>query len=446
MEQTGRPVIGPVSSPTGTCREGPARVVILTAGTRGDVAPYTGLGAHLRSAGFRVTIATHEPFAQLVRDGGLCFRPIPGDLRRTLASTAFRQWQRPGRSVLEPVRQVRRMAAVMRETADAMREIGRGVADAIRDDTDIVLLSNTMAPLGYHIAEELHLPSMGVYLLPLEPTSEFPPALAGYPSLGGWGNRATARFAQRMTDRVYVGAVREQRSRLGLSPTSLPELRRRQRKQQWPVLHGYSPAVAARPKDWRAGLDVVGFWWPEPPARWQPPSDLVEFLDAGPPPVFVGFGSMSPADAEQLGDLAVKALVRAGCRGVIQSGWAGLTAHGADIIGIGDQPYDWLFPRMRALVHHAGPGTAAAGIRAGVPTVPVPVMVDQFFWASRLAALGVATPPIPLKRLTTDRLAGDIRAAVSEPAYRSRAQALSDRLRTEDGAGAVVAAVQKLLG
>jgi sterol 3beta-glucosyltransferase len=85
-------------------------------------------------------------------------------------------------------------------------------------------------------------------------------------------------------------------------------------------------------------------------------------------------------------------------------------------------------------VHPAGAGTAAAGLRAGVPAVPVPVLADQPFWAARLHALGAAPAPIPLSRLTADRLAGAVRAVTSNPHYGARAKALSARLATEDGA------------
>jgi sterol 3beta-glucosyltransferase len=109
-------------------------------------------------------------------------------------------------------------------------------------------------------------------------------------------------------------------------------------------------------------------------------------------------------------------------------------ADGPSVLSIGEVPHDWLFPRMAAVVHHAGAGTTAAGLRAGVPAVPVPVLADQPFWANRLHALGAATAPIPLSRLTADRLAGALRAVLTDPHFAARAQAVSARLASEDGA------------
>ena len=270
--------------------------------------------------------------------------------------------------------------------------------------------------------------------------------MAGYRSLGRWGNRATAQITLTTMDAVYAGAIRGQRTSLGLPPARPRALRRLERKRRWPVLHGFSPAVVPRPTDWRAGLDVVGYWWPHEDADWRPSAELSDFLASGPPPVFIGFGSMMTGDAARLSEVAVHALRAARVRGVLQAGWAGLAADSDDVLTIADAPHGWLFPRMSAVVHHAGAGTTGAALRAGVPAVPVPTMVDQFFWANRLHALRASPPPIPVRRLDADRLASAIRAVHDEPRYRAVTSALADRLRVDDGAGRVVDAVNRLLG
>lgn len=204
-----------------------------------------------------------------------------------------------------------------------------------------------------------------------------------------------------------------------------------------------------RPTDWPSGLEVVGNWWPWHAPDTQLPPALHDFLAAGPPPVFLGFGSMAGGEGERLGDLAVRALRRAKVRGVLQSGWAGLTAAPTDdVLTIDTVPHDLLFPHMAAVVHHCGAGTAAAGLRAGTPTVPVPVTADQPFWAARLASLGAATTPIPFKDLSAEdavaRLADALGRAATDPALRERAGHPARRLATEDGSGAVAATVARL--
>ncbi|MEU9489476.1 glycosyltransferase [Streptomyces decoyicus] len=418
------------------------KILITAAGSYGDVAPYTGLGARLRDAGHEVALATHDTYAPLVRAAGLEFRRLPADPRT----------RRPG-----TVDEARPTApgskrALMRQAAAFIKELGGGIADAAPEDTGLLLLSATTAPLGHHLAEALDIPSLDLPLVPGAPTGDFAPVVSGGRSLGRWGNRAAGRLSLRVIDRLYADATRDLRSRLGLPPATPRTVRRRAEAAGRPVLHGFSEVLLPRPTDWRSGLDVVGNWWP-----WHAPDarlpDLVEdFLAAGPPPVFVGFGSMAGGDGERLSTLAAAALRRAGVRGVLQSGWAGLTTRHApehaDLLTIGDVPHALLFPRMSAVVHHCGAGTTAAGLRAGVPTVPVPVTADQPFWAARLASLGVATAPVPFADLSADnavaRLADAVTQAVTSPARRDHATEAARRLAAEDGAGEVIKAVDRL--
>ncbi|MGV9247724.1 glycosyltransferase [Streptomyces sp. NPDC003710] len=402
------------------------KILIAAAGSRGDIAPYTGLGAELRRAGYDVALATTDAFAPLARDAGLEFRGLPGDTR--------------GRSGVTGRRELMRVATAF------ITELGQGFADVTDEGTDLLLLSATTAPLGWHLAEARGIPSLGVYLQPNAPTGDFPPVITGSRSLGRLANRATGRFAVRMADRVYEQAVARLRHRLRLPPVSAPAMRRRQEQANWPILHGFSTALVPRPSDWRSGLNVVGNWWPHLDGTERLPTDLEDFLDAGPRPVLIGFGSMAAGDGERLSEIAVRALRRTGLRGILQAGSAGLAADGDDILTIGDVPHALLFPRLAAVVHHAGAGTSAAALRAGVPAVTVPVTADQPFWARRLAAVGAATDPIPFGTLTAERLAEALGRVVQQQGYTRAAAGVAQHMVTEDGAGQVLKAVRQLTG
>jgi UDP:flavonoid glycosyltransferase YjiC (YdhE family) len=169
---------------------------------------------------------------------------------------------------------------------------------------------------------------------------------------------------------------------------------------------------------------------------------LVDFITAGPPPVCIGFGSMSSRDPQQLGDLVLRAVRRARVRAVLLSGWGGLTHEGGDDLFVAaEAPHDWLYPQMAAVVHHGGAGTTGAAFSAGVPTVIVPFAVDQPFWASRVTALGVGPSPIPRKRLTDQKLGDALRVATTDNAMSRRAADLGAQIRAEHG---VLTAVQHL--
>ena len=173
-----------------------------------------------------------------------------------------------------------------------------------------------------------------------------------------------------------------------------------------PVLYAYSPTLLP-PPDWPSRFHVTGAWFLDPPPDWQPPPDLVAFLEGGPPPVYVGFGSMTSADPDATLALVLDALSRAGQRGVLLHGWAGLGT-GRElpdtVFALDDVPHSWLFPRMAALVHHGGAGTTVAGLRAGIPSVVTPLTADQPSWGRIVHRLGAGPRPIPFRRLTATRL------------------------------------------
>ena len=405
------------------------RVLIAAAGGRGDVAPFTGLAAAIRAAGHSVTIASNDEYESLVVGCGLEFRPLPG----TRGMFDVPRWVQSSGG---PVSVIRLMAEYIRTVHKAVLAVAR------QDAPDVLALTGITTLGGYRIAEGLGLPGMDLLLQPGHTTADFPPSIVGGRSFGRIGNRV-AGMATNTAMEAMAGLARELRRELGLPRRGIREaLLGQPDASRWPVFYGFSPAVVPRPADWPDGCQVAGYWWPHRPVAWSPPADLEEFLDSGPLPVFFGFGDMTPENPGDFIELAAEAGRQAGVRQVIQAGQASPAAADrqppGDSIVIGDMPHDWLFPRMAAVVHHAGAGTAAAGLRAGVPAVTVPVLADQPFWAARLAAQGAGPPPIPHKQLSVAALAAAIRDAVTRPSYRTRAEAMSRRLASEDGAAPVI--------
>ncbi|MDX3244522.1 glycosyltransferase, partial [Streptomyces sp. ME18-1-4] len=396
----------------------------MTAGSRGDVAPFTGLGHALVRAGHEVTLVTHARFAPLVAGSGVGFHALPVDPRAELESERGRGLHRSTTGPGKLLRVARMARALVGQMTDDILTAARA--------GDVLLLSASVAPLGHTIAEGLSLPSLGLYLQPIAPTGEFAPPMLGGGSWGAVGNRLAGHGVGMAVEQIFAPVLPTVRARLGLPAASRPgaALRARQRRG-WPVLHGFSPLVVPRPRDWRTELEVTGYWWPYDRESRLPPA-LRTFLDAGAPPVFVGLGSATVPDPRRLSGEIVRALRRAGLRGVIQRGWAGLAADGDDMLTVDEVPHALLFPETAAVVHHCGAGTTAAGVRAGVPAVPVPIQFDETFWADRLVSLGVAPASLPLRRLTADALTAALVRATREPEYRERARTLGGRVRGED--------------
>lgn len=400
------------------------RIMIVAFGTRGDVAPLTGLGTALRDRlGAEVIIAAQHPYRAMISAAGLGFRLLPKDTEQATRDSDYGQGlvdgarARPSKDVLVQMRQ-------------DLTGVGEAMAGACAD-ADLLLMEGPVGSLlGYHVAEALDIPSMGVFLQPASPTAQFAPPVLTTRSFGGWANRLIWQ-AGGIGEKVYTPLIDNLRRDLGL-PVQSRRTYQQRRARTWPILYGYSRHVVPRPTDWRPGLEVTGYWWPADDPDWRPSAELTDFLAAGDPPVFVGLGSTATAHGERLSELFARALRKARVRAVIQSGWAQLRADGEGMLTIGDTPHHWLFPQLAAIVHHCGAGTTAAALRAGVPSVPVPGIVDQPFWGQRLHTLGAGTAPLRRISITEDELAAAVSSAVHESRYRERAQHLSGRLVAED--------------
>jgi sterol 3beta-glucosyltransferase len=407
------------------------RITMLAIGSRGDVQPYVALGRGLHAAGHAVTIGSHREFEPFVRGHGLDFAPIEGNPRAMLESEAGQAWLASGRN---PIAFIRRMGRLLEPLFDHF------VADtaAACADAEAIVFS-PLGFAGYHVAEQRGVPCLGAFLQPFSRTGSRPTVFVP-PGLGlGPLNGLTHRLIEQLMWQPFAGpANRWRRDSLGLPPLPLGPFGRIHRET--PILYGYSPSVVPRPDDWPPQHQVTGYWFLDRPDDWCPPPALVDFLADGPPPVYVGFGSMAPADAERLTAVALDALARVDRRALLLAGWAGLgrAASSDRVLVVDAVPHDWLFPRMSALVHHGGAGTTASGLRAGVPAVVVPFFGDQPFWGDRVWRLGVGARPIQRKALTADRLAASIRFVLADEPTRARALALGARIRGEDGVGAAV--------
>jgi UDP:flavonoid glycosyltransferase YjiC (YdhE family) len=261
-----------------------------------------------------------------------------------------------------------------------------------------------------------------------------------------WANGWSHHLAQQMMWQTTRAADNKARTQvLQMAPAPLGGPFAALARQAQTILYGYSPQVLPPPRDWDDYIHVTGYWFLEPLAGWEPPVDFVNFLQAGPPPVYIGFGSMPSRKPEETANLVLQALAHTGQRGVLSSGWGGLKKENLPetVFMIGSMPHSWLFPQMAVVVHHGGAGTTAAGLSAGIPSVVTPFFGDQPFWAQRVYELGVGPKPIPRQRLTVDRLAESIRWAVSDVVMRKSAASLGERIRAENGIARAVAVIEQ---
>lgn len=440
----------------------PLNVVIQVVGSRGDVQPFVALGKVLKQTyGHRVRLATHPNFRSFVLEHGLEFFSIGGDPSLLMAFMVKNKGLMPGfRSVASGDIGKRRkdVGEYMQGCWQSCYKTGDGMAvdDAAssRDDASEFgsqansakpfvadcIIANPPSFAHIHCAEKLGIPLHIMFTMPYSPTQAFPHPLANIQS-SNIDQQHTNYLSYVMTDLLSWQAlgdiVNRFRSRsLGLDPISVIYGPGMLQRLKIPHTYCWSPALIPKPKDWGAHISISGFYMLNLASEYTPSSDLQAFLDAGPPPVYIGFGSIVLKDPNALTQLIFQAAKKTGQRVLLSKGWGGM---GADelyvpdnVFMLGNVPHDWLFARVSCVVHHGGAGTTAAGITAGKPTVVVPFFGDQPFWGAMVAKAGAGPDPIPHKELTVDKLADAINFCLS-PESVQRARDLASKVAQERG-------------
>lgn len=383
------------------------KIVVTGYGTTGDTQPLIALAAGLQQAGHHVVLATDEAAVETATRLGLDCRVLAGSARSMLTegSHGWAESMESGRPTMQLLMQVARF-----NTAAWIDTIDRAAEGA-----DVIVATTLVA---YHAASVVQQRGIQLVFGQLQPslvTGDYPPPLLGLAHIPSWLNRPLARLFTGAGDLLYRGAVNKARRELG-------QPRLRLTWEEWPVLAAWSPTIVPPSKDWtHPDVTVTGPWLSPADAAWQPPGDLTSFLDSGEPPIYVGFGSMAGTDTRPLREAILGGLSER--RVLLSAGWADLTdvALPDNVHPIGWAPHEWLFPRCAAIMHHCGAGTTHQAARAGVPSIPLPFLGDQPFWADRLHRLGIATRPLNPRKITS--------AAIREATHKADAVELSTTAR-----------------
>ncbi|KAJ9668503.1 hypothetical protein H2201_001551 [Coniosporium apollinis] len=445
----------------------PLNVVIHVVGSRGDVQPFIALGKVLKGTyGHRVRLATHPTFKGFVEEHGLEFFSIGGDPAELMAFMVKNPGLMPGFETLRSGDVGKRRKGIAELIKGCWRSCiesgdGTGVVASDRTVEDWMnsnqngptaaetlskpfiadaIIANPPSFAHIHCAEKLGIPLHVMFTMPWSPTQAFPHPLANIqtsdtdPSVA---NYMSYILVDMLTWQGLGDVInRFRRDSLNLEPISLVWAPGMLARLRIPYTYCWSPALIPKPKDWANHISISGFYFLSLASNYRPDPELAAFLAAGPPPVYIGFGSIVVDDPNAMTKLIFDAVKLTGQRALVSKGWGGI---GADELGIpegvlmlGNVPHDWLFKHVSCVVHHGGAGTTSAGIAAGRPTVVVPFFGDQPFWGAMVARAGAGPDPIPHKQLTAEKLAEAINYAL-RPESLDRAKELSQKISQEKG-------------
>ncbi|KAA6419998.1 MAG: UDP-Glycosyltransferase superfamily isoform 1 [Trebouxia sp. A1-2] len=475
-------------------------VVLMCAGTRGDVQPFIALGSScspvacpaqnmqgcchldrnsiyavlfpsfvllLQKHGHRVRVASHAAYRKFVMSFGLEFYPLGGDPKVLSDYIVKNRGIMPG-SARDAYDQYREVESIVMSTYSACTETdveGDGMPFTAQ-----AIISNPPTYGHIHCAEKLGVPLHMFFTMPWSPTKAFPHPLARLNAVkdtraAGYRNYLSYMAVDEFTYTGLVHVINKFRVKsLGLEPVRLgnkgPHLLAAHQLPamtpssscvwlQVPFAYCWSEALVPKPADWGPHIDVVGYCFLNEGShmKYRPPQKLKEFLAAGKPPVYIGFGSLIVDDAKKLTRIILEAAKEADQRVLLSRGWGNL-GEGFDIpdtvMLLDNVPHDWLLPHCCAVVHHGGAGTTAAGLIAGCPTTVVPFFGDQPFWGAACTRMGVGPKPIPIDKLDTPSLVEALHFMM-KPEVQAAATQTGQGIKHEDGLQKAVEAFHRHL-
>jgi vancomycin aglycone glucosyltransferase len=389
------------------------KVAIVVEGTRGDVYPMLALADSLMSADHAVRLFAPPDFEDVAGTRGVEFCSLGENIREFLTTEAATLHSRG----------VKLFAVMTRWGRRSIENQFRVLPEATAD-VDYVIAAGTV--LGASSVAELHgIPYRYVTYTPaILPSQEYSPAMFPFQVRARWANRLLWPAASLLMNALTRRDLNTHRRQIGLPPL----------RDVVPYLLSERPIVAVDrhlapvPEDCPFACDQIRCL--HPLAGEPLPEKLQSFLEAGPPPVFLGFGSMTDPDPARTTRRLLGAIEQLGCRALVSRGWAGLGDGPLPegVMAIEPVSHASLFPRLAAVVHHGGSGTTHTAARAGVPQIIIPHVLDQFYFGLRIADLGVGPPPIPRARLSIERLMETLGATLENELVSERARELAERL------------------
>jgi UDP:flavonoid glycosyltransferase YjiC (YdhE family) len=393
------------------------KIVIVASGTRGDVQPVVALSSYLHSRNYDVLICGGLNIQELAEEHNCSFIPTGEDNEAFVARAP------------DPTKQPLRATKALTDFVINEMKLQYDQLPTIARDADLIL-SVTFGFAGATVAELLDKPFGFIGYCPqILPSNEYPALFVRSHRHSRFTNRLSWNLHKKLFNFSYKAFINENRKGFGLPPVS----------DCWDHILGSRVLLACDkeysfiPPDIKQKCYQTGYL--SIPQKSDIDDNLMKFVNAGPPPIYIGFGSMTASEPEKTTEIVTEAARLADQRLVLASGWAKLGTHNLfnkDCYVIGKISHDFLFPKMAAIIHHGGSGTTATAARAGVPQIIVPHMTDQFYFAEHVPKTGVAPESIWRKNLTPQNLANAIRYVVTNEEMKNKSKTLSNTLLNHD--------------
>jgi sterol 3beta-glucosyltransferase len=402
------------------------KILIPTMGTRGDVQPYIALAEKLKLSGFDAVIATHPCWRKLICGYNIEFAPIGPDIDIEYEAAKIRgnakHW------ILGALQTAKFIMSNMEKASDELLKLCK--------ECDLVIVSHSQ--VGGAEAEASGVPYISVSLQP----DVIPKKLDE--------NRIYKRFKNNLISAIIsppmVAPYNKLRTKLGLKKVKTFD----QLISPYLNIIPISSTVYPPNELWEDKNKVIGYWFLDDFENYSPSWELKEFLEGGPPPVIVALGAMSFESSTEKNklDIIVNSISKSGMRGIIQGFNRTMENYilPNNIIRVDSIPHSWLFRQGYCVIHHGGLGTTASALKAGVPAIVIPHVLDQYLWANKIYELNAGPKPVSCKDLTESNLIeviDTLKRNYNE--ISSSVKAISEKINNEDGLTKTVEIIKEVL-
>lgn len=391
------------------------KILLHPIGSRGDIQPLVALGQHLQKSGYEIRVAGSPNGRTMAEQYGLSFYPIGTDMRSLLEEAR--------KSVSNPIRLFRYIFSIF---GDLINEQFNEIEEHIQWADKVIMGGVTFA--GISVCEAYNKPFHYMVYCP----QVAPSATLGLPFIPyktpKWFNRIAIWGFIKLFHFGGAKHINRQRKKLSIPPVkdisrvALPTKN---------LLFASDEIIAPIPADLKPAISSGFFYLPQkqPLAK-----DLCDFIAAGTPPIYVGFGSMTDPKPKRTTKMLLEAAKKTGVRLVINQGWAGLgkTQMPSYAYVVQSVSHHLLFPQMAGILHHGGAGTTAAASLSGSPQTIIPHLLDQYYWAQQIDKCEVGPKSCWKIRLTTKRLQR-IFSQMTNPIYKQNAKKIGEHLRARNG-------------
>ena len=401
------------------------RIALLCLGTQGDIRPFLAIATGLREEGHEVLVFTNAPNEKICVENGFAFISLAGNLAALVNPEQFEIDQ-------GKIKLFNKLRRVIKEALSEQ-------FDVLHDQLQRVdgVLYHPAVFAAEHVIEALGLPSLRIHFQPdirskYYPCCIFPPKMP----FQRWSNWASHFIADQLFWWPLRGVINRWRTqRLGLSKLGILSPLSKEPFRSIPKVIAVSRTLVPPAPDWPDNVHVSGYLQLDKAADWIPSVSLQAFLQAGSPPVYIGFGSLTEQCDAKMSQAIIGALSQSSERFILCGPFLHFKTVSlpSNVIWIEAAPHDWLFPKMVAIVHHGGAGTTHAALSMGKPALVIPFVLDQFHWGEAIYRKGLGPKPLLARKLTQKAFLLSLEDLLSTRMYQTQAIDYARKMKEEKG-------------